>query len=631
MCSEAKHVDVEELPREKVVDDELNKPQKPSLKPKPVLSNNVFKTKVHLKKPPLLSPVFVNTSNKPMLKSPTTTTSPSVPRGKVQPSVATKRKSLDPAKVLDDKLSLKKDVVPGSKVSSKPPPAVSVTSPSQAARMKKPVNSRKSLSSLPSRALSTGLNKLNNNIDIPNKNLVSKNSSDPPKMKESLQKKGNLMVMSKTSPNLNSVLKRTASSAGKPLRSVARVHSRTKSSDNSSNTNTLVVKPIDIGESVNTNDRGKSMLRDVKTTSAKPTLKPASLSSRKPLSPTPSIDKKAVGAREGSQKAGLTASSSRPPSSSSSLAPTTSSQNSRSLSSASLKRRTSLERDRRPLKSLTSLSPINKSPRLSKSPRTEAVVGSKEKVGRSSSNSSLGRRNSLERKDVVSLRSKLLSSRSKSTLASSSSNGNSVSKPSHKKSPESKDAKLVLEAEKVKWGSEESQLKKIIQDNCLKFDVMSTCFKVSAEENDKLKDQLSNKRRQLDQMRERTENLQVVINILFRDRCVHYYQSQAEKDKSERLLNQLGADIETMCAKHAEEKAALGKYSLSMICTVHQTSKNSKFLNFKTLKYDANFVVCLTFDFVEFLFLVHEVKSFTFNFSAAQQSHVDALMFRREA
>ena len=34
----------------------------------------------------------------------------------------------------------------------------------------------------------------------------------------------------------------------------------------------------------------------------------------------------------------------------------------------------------------------------------------------------------------------------------------------------------------------------------------------------------------------------------------------------------------------------------------------------------------MTFDFVEFLFLVHEVKSFTFNFSAAQQSHVDALM-----
>ena len=558
MCSEAKHVDVEELPREKVVDDELNKPQKPSLKPKPVLSNNVFKTKVHLKKPPLLSPVFVNTSNKPMLKSPTTTTSSSVPRGKVQPSVAAKRKSLDPAKVLDDKLSLKKDVVPGSKVSSKPPPAVSVTSPSQAARMKKPVNSRKSLSSLPSRALSTGLNKLNNNIDIPNKNLVSKNSSDPPKMKESLQKKGNLMVMSKTSPNLNSVLKRTASSAGKPLRSVARVHSRTKSSDNSSSTNSLVVKPIDIGESVNTNDRGKSMLKDVKTTSAKPALKPASLSSRKPLSPTPSIDKKAVGAREGSQKAGLTTSSSRPPSSSSSLTPTMSSQNTRSLSSASLKRRTSLERDRRPLKSLTSLSPINKSPRLSKSPRTEAVVGSKEKVGRSSSNSSLGRRNSLERKDV-SLRSKLLSSRSKSTLASSSSNGNSVSKPSHKKSPESKDAKLksVMEAEKVKWGSEKSQLKKIIHDNCLKFDVMSTCFKVSVEENDKLKDQLSNKRRQLDQLRERTENLQVVINILSRDRCVHYYCSQAEKDKSERLLNQLGADIETMCAKHAEEKAAL--------------------------------------------------------------------------
>ena len=81
-----------------------------------------------------------------------------------------------------------------------------------------------------------------------------------------------------------------------------------------------------------------------------------------------------------------------------------------------------------------------------------------------------------------------------------------------------------------------------------------------------------------------------------------------------------------MCAKHAEEKAALGKYSLSMICTVHQTSKNSKFLNFKTLKYDANFVVCLTFDFVKFLFLVHEVKSFTFNFNAAQQSHVDAFM-----
>ena len=82
-----------------------------------------------------------------------------------------------------------------------------------------------------------------------------------------------------------------------------------------------------------------------------------------------------------------------------------------------------------------------------------------------------------------------------------------------------------------------------------------------------------------------------------------------------------------MCAKHAEEKAALGKYSLSMICTVYgQTSKNSKFLNFKTLKYDANFVVCLTFDFVKFLFLVHEVKSFTFNFSAAKQSHVDALM-----
>ena len=578
MCSEAKHVDVEELPREKVVDDELNKPQKPSLKPKPVLSNNVFKTKVHLKKPPLLSPVFVNTSNKAMIKSPTTTTSSSFPRGKVQPSVSAKRKSLDPAKVLDDKLSLKKDVVPGSKVSSKPPPAVSVTSPSQAARMKKPVNSRKSLSSLPSRALSTGLNKLNNNINIPNKNLVSKNSSDPPKKKESLQKKGNLMVMSKTSPNLNSVLKRTASSAGKPLRSVARVHSRTKSSDNSSNTNTLVVKPIDIGESVNTNDRGKSMLKDVKTTSAKPALKPASLSSRKPLSPTPSIDKKAVGAREGSQKAGLTASSSRPPSSSSSLAPTTSSQNTRSLSSASLKRRTSLERDRRPLKSLTSLSPINKSPRLSKSPRTEAVVGSKEKVGRSSSNSSLGRRNSLERKDV-SLRSKLLSSRSKSTLASSSSNGNSVSKPSHKKSPESKDAKLVLEAEKVKWGSEKYQLKKIIQDNCLKFDVMSTCFKVCVEENDKLKDQLSNKRRQLDQMRERTENLQVVINILSRDRCVHYYYSQAEKDKSERLLNQLGADIETMCAKHAEEKAALSKYSLSMICTVHDLARQAKTLN----------------------------------------------------
>ena len=456
--------------------------------------------------------------------------------GKVQPSVTAKRKPLDTIKVLDDKLSVKKDVVPGSKVSSKPPPAVSVTSPSQAARMKKPVNSRKSLSSLSSRALSTGLNKLNNNIDIPNKNLVSKNSSDPPKMKESLQKKGNLMVMSKTSPNLNSVLKRTASSAGKPLRSVARVHSRTKSSDNSSNTNTLVVKPIDIGESVNnTNDRGKSMSRDVKTTSAKPALKPASLSSRKPLSPTPSIDKKAVGAREGSQKAGLTASSSRPPSSSSSLAPTTSI---RSLSSASLKRRTSLERDRRPLKSLTSLSPINKSPRLSKSPRTEAVVGSKEKVGRSSSNSSLGRRNSLERKDV-SLRSKLLSSRSKSTLASSSSNGNSVSKPSHKKSPESKDAKLVLEAEKVKWGSEKYQLKKMIHDNCLKFDVMSTCFNVSAEENDKLKDQLSNKRRQLDQMRERTENLQVVINILSRDCFVHYYCCQAEKDKSESLLNQL--------------------------------------------------------------------------------------------
>ena len=63
-----------------------------------------------------------------------------------------------------------------------------------------------------------------------------------------------------------------------------------------------------------------------------------------------------------------------------------------------------------------------------------------------------------------------------------------------------------------------------------------------------------------------------------------------------------------------------------MICTVHQTSKNSKFLNFKTLKYDANFVVCLTFDFVKFLFLVHEVKSFTFNFNAAQQSHVDAFM-----
>merc|ERR1719471_588797 len=79
----------------------------------------------------------------------------------------------------------------------------------------------------------------------------------------------------------------------------------------------------------------------------------------------------------------------------------------------------------------------------------------------------------------------------------------------------------------------------MIHDNCLKFDVMSTCFKVCVEENDKLKDQLSNKRRQLDQMRERTENL------------------QAEKDKSERLLNQLGADIETMCAKHAEEKAAL--------------------------------------------------------------------------
>ena len=115
----------------------------------------------------------------------------------------------------------------------------------------------------------------------------------------------------------------------------------------------------------------------------------------------------------------------------------------------------------------------------------------------------------------------------------------------------------MLEAEKVKWGSEKYQLKKMIQDNCLKFDVMSTCFKVSVEENDKLKDQLSNKRRQLDQLRERTENLQVVINILSRDRCVHYYCSQAEKDKSERLLNQLGADIETMCTKHAEEKAAL--------------------------------------------------------------------------
>ena len=39
-----------------------------------------------------------------------------------------------------------------------------------------------------------------------------------------------------------------------------------------------------------------------------------------------------------------------------------------------------------------------------------------------------------------------------------------------------------------------------------------------------------------------------------------------------------------------------------------------------------NFVVCLTFDFAKFLFLVHEIKSFTFSFSAAQQSYVDALM-----
>ena len=80
-------------------------------------------------------------------------------------------------------------------------------------------------------------------------------------------------------------------------------------------------------------------------------------------------------------------------------------------------------------------------------------------------------------------------------------------------------------------------------------------------------------------MRERTENLQVVINILSRDCFVHYYCSQAEKDKSERLLNQLGADIETMCAKHAEEKAALSKYSLSMICTVHDLARQAKTLN----------------------------------------------------
>ena len=40
--------------------------------------------------------------------------------GKVQPSVTAKRKPLDTIKVLDDKLSVKKDVVPGSKVSSKP-------------------------------------------------------------------------------------------------------------------------------------------------------------------------------------------------------------------------------------------------------------------------------------------------------------------------------------------------------------------------------------------------------------------------------------------------------------------------------------------------------------------------------
>ena len=39
--------------------------------------------------------------------------------GKVQPSVTAKRKPLDTIKVLDDKLSVKKDVVPGSKVSSK--------------------------------------------------------------------------------------------------------------------------------------------------------------------------------------------------------------------------------------------------------------------------------------------------------------------------------------------------------------------------------------------------------------------------------------------------------------------------------------------------------------------------------
>merc|ERR1712066_1022675 len=83
-------------------------------------------------------------------------------------------------------------------------------------------------------------------------------------------------------------------------------------------------------------------------------------------------------------------------------------------------------------------------------------------------------------------------------------------------------------------------LKRTIGDNLTKFDVMVLSFQNIISKNEELKSELTNKNKEVKSLKESQANLQVA------------------KEKSEgdfnKLLHQLGSDIETMCAKHTEEK-----------------------------------------------------------------------------
>ena len=102
-------------------------------------------------------------------------------------------------------------------------------------------------------------------------------------------------------------------------------------------------------------------------------------------------------------------------------------------------------------------------------------------------------------------------------------------------------------------------LKRTLEDNLKKFNVMVLCLQNGISENEELKLRLANKNGEVESLKGSLANLQVSVHIFNFLQLITFLQVAKEKSEADfnKLLHQLSTDIETMCAKHAEEKAAL--------------------------------------------------------------------------